>query len=182
VQTDFIHFLKLRMARGAVTASAAQSMGKGTCGAARTYLAAMPLKDFVRSRRPGFETALNDHTDGLAEALPGRQWGSARKFLNIYLRNRLYNRYAQEILDLTSIESWLEVPLDSHVGDGLNLYEQLARSHGVKAWKSVVGLTSESSAAFQALAQAVADHHYSGIARVHLDVILQNGDHVKRRR
>jgi hypothetical protein len=73
---EFIHFLKLQIARGAVSASAAQSMGKGTCAAARTYLSRMRLKEFVRARRGAFETALEDHTTALADALPGGQWGS----------------------------------------------------------------------------------------------------------
>ena len=108
-------------------------------------------------------------------ALPqnAQHWGSARKFFNIYVRGALYNQYLCQHFDLSALEPWLEVPLDSHVAKGLRGEPE---GKGLPRWNTVIGLTRQDSDAYQAVASEVAER--KGFARVHLDVIYWRGDHM----
>jgi hypothetical protein len=93
--------------------------------------------------------------DELRSFLPKgvRHWGSARRFLNIFLRGALYNRYTCEKYGLTRLESWLEVPLDSHVAKGFLIKPE---GKDLPRWTTAVGLTREVSSAYQLVAREVA--------------------------
>jgi hypothetical protein len=110
--------------------------------------------------------------------LNGRHWGSARKFLNIFIRNCAYNRFLCEAYQLDQVEQWMEVPLDSHVASGL--IDAMPKGVSLPRWRTVIGLNPEISDIWQAAAQAVADKE--GCYRVHLDVLFWNGEHLHRPR
>ncbi|BEG74221.1 hypothetical protein [Achromobacter xylosoxidans] len=172
--------LKARTARAAVGASTAHKMGpKGTIAAAREFLQGVNLRKFgnAKTERAYFRL-LDAETTALQNALPrtAQHWGSARKFLNIFLRNCAYNKYLCSEYALDTIEQWMEVPLDSHVASGLR--EQPEGAELVR-WRTVIGLTPEESAILQEVASRIANRE--GIARVHLDVHYWNGPHVKPR-
>jgi hypothetical protein len=42
-----------------------------------------------------------------------KNWGAARKALNLVLRDILYNQYLQREYGFNRIGKWLELPLDS---------------------------------------------------------------------
>ena len=94
---------------------------KGTIEVARQYLASLDLQRFSVKTEREFRVVLNRTTRAYLTKLPaeGRHWGAARKFLNIFLRGVVYDRFLCEEYDLYRIEPWLEVPLDSHVAKGL---------------------------------------------------------------
>ena len=94
-----------------------------------------------------------------------RSWGRARKALNIFLRNVLYNRYLSGAYSLSSIEQYLEVPLDSYVGIAL---AGVPEGSGLPKWSSVIGLTAEASEEYQTVARRVAKRKRT--APVHLDL------------
>ena len=172
--------LKARTARTAVGASTAQKMGpKGTITAAREFLQGVNLRKFgaAKTERTYFRL-LDAETIALRNALPrtAQHWGSARKFLNIFLRNCAYNKYLCGAYGLDAIEQWMEVPLDSHVASGL---KQQPEGTELPRWRTVIGLTPEESAVLQEVASRIANRE--GIARVHLDVHYWNGPHVKPR-
>jgi hypothetical protein len=112
---------------------------------------------------------LDRQTEALLDTLPidGRPWGAARKALNLFLRDSLYNRYLSDHFNLQQIEAWLEIPLDSAVARGL----QSGTGRGVlPRWPGLKHLDPSVSTSYQ---NAAAEHaRVLGIARVHLDMYL----------
>jgi hypothetical protein len=72
------------------------------------------LRLFNEASSAHFTALLNDQTRKLQKALPrgARHWGTARKALNIFLRDALYNHYLCNEYGFNRLEQWLEVPLD----------------------------------------------------------------------
>ncbi len=64
---------------------------QGTSGVARRYMGGLLLRPFATVEELAFQEALNRATAELREAMPGREWGFARKGLNIFLRDCFYN-------------------------------------------------------------------------------------------
>ena len=122
MNAELISQLRRREASTAVGPSTARGMGpKGTISAAREYLASLDLTKFRVASEKEFRSVLNRATNRLQNQLPrsAKHWGAARKFLNIFLRNVVYNRYLRKYYRLSHLEPWLELPLDSHVAKGL---------------------------------------------------------------
>ena len=176
---EFIILMQKRAGNGSVGPSTARGMGPvGTIGAAKKFFHEFDLRSIKANKETIFLKKLNAATEDLMSSLPdgGRYWGSSRKFLNIFLRNCLYNQYLCNHYDLNNLEEWLEVPLDSHVGKGLRLEPQ---GQDLPRWDTVIGLTPEISNQFQEVAQCVAIS--SGIARVHLDIKYWRGVHITKK-
>jgi hypothetical protein len=96
-----------------------------------------------------------------------QHWGACRKFLNIFLRGVVYQKYLVEHYDLHHVEPWLEVPLDSHVAKRLR--REPGGRKAVPPWRTVIGLDARTNTKYQKFASEVAARR--GIDRVHLDVI-----------
>lgn len=182
---EFCKLLQRRIGRTSIGPSTARGMGpKGTISAARSYLEMFDLRRISRARSESeFRSRLNMATGELQKKLPkgARYWGSSRKFLNIFLRSCLYNRYLCKFYGLAALESWLEIPLDSHVAKGLALdvAKRPATVEGVghlPRWKTVIGLTRRRNRKYQAVALNVA--RAMGTERVHLDLRYWRGDHM----
>lgn len=166
--TEYLRYLRERQASTSIGASTARGMGpKGTIQAARAFLGKLQLERFHKKSEADFLTELNQVTNELKASLPkdARKWGSARKFINIFLRGCTYNKHLCAHHKLHSIESWLEVPLDSHVAKGL---KQIAGRGKLPRWPGVIHLTPKDSARFQAFASEAA--RTEGVNRVDLDV------------
>jgi len=148
---------------------------KGTIPAAREYLASLDLTKFRGASEKEFRSALNRATNRFRDQLPrgAKHWGAARKFLNIFLRNVVYNRYLCKYYGLSHLEPWLELPLDSHVAKGLRDEEG---GCSLPKWKTVIGLDRETNKRFQDFAILVAKKKKT--CRVHLDVIYWRRDFV----
>ncbi|HEY9707785.1 MAG TPA: hypothetical protein V6D48_06230, partial [Oculatellaceae cyanobacterium] len=119
---EYIALLQRRIASTSVGPSTARGMGpRGTIKAARQFLADLDLRRLRKRSQSSFAAVLDSMTDELIAALPrkSQHWGSARKFLNIFLRGVIYNRYLCDHYSLYRLEPWLEIPLDSHVAKGL---------------------------------------------------------------
>jgi hypothetical protein len=155
-------------ARAAIGSSSMRGAGSvGVVLAARTFLGAMPLRPFGSSKRSEFKSRLDEATESLKRALPkkAQKWGLARKGLNIFMRNCLYTSYLREEYQLGRAEAFFEIPLDSITGTRL-----VKQAEGLlPAWKTVRGLTTETSAEYQAIAAKLAAS--AGVARVHLDAM-----------
>jgi len=174
-----LELLLQRIAGSGISPSAAQNQGPPlTMKSAHVFLFRPCLiQEFSQTNSPeAFRELLDKQTEELRLYLPpgtnkngtprGQHWGSARKFLNIFLFECTLNRYlCDHYENLHNLEPWLEVPLDSFVGNGLALdAENKARLQ----WVSIVGLEKETSDQFQAVAQLVAKRE--NIYRVHLDL------------
>lgn len=142
----------------------------GTIGRVRSFLQQIALEDFVVDDAGVFRKQLDSQTASLQDRA-GVAWGAARKFLNIFLRDALYNRWMCAEFDLGQIEHWLELPLDSHTAKGLRQaakdYPEIAQQ--LKLWPGVVNLTPELSNQYQRVASGVAA--LKQLARVHLDIL-----------
>ena len=96
--------------------------------------------------------------------------GTARKALNIFLRDALYTAYLRKRYKLERAESLLEIPLDSITAKRLHaeLGSKLPR------WPGVRHLTEPVSDVYQEAARRVAVNRR--IAPVHLDTYWWGGD------
>jgi hypothetical protein len=93
--------------------------------------------------------------------------GAARKAINLFLRDVLYNQYLCHKFGIGKIESWLEVPLDSVVARKL----KSAAGRGVlPRWVGLKNLRASESEEFHNFASQCAK--MLSIARVHLDIYL----------
>ena len=165
---NYLQLLQKRVGSTSVGASTARGMGPaGTIQAARKYLQGVHISRFVERNESAFRAELEAATLELQKALPkgARYWGSARKFLNIFLRSCAYNKYIREQYRLERIEAWLEVPIDSHVAKGL---KGEGKRGALPRWRTVIRLTPSEHLAYQTFASAVAKQE--GVLRVHLDV------------
>jgi hypothetical protein len=164
---QYITYLRERQASTSVGPSTARGMGPpGTIKAAREFLKDVDLQRFKTNSAAAFGKELDRATEELARALPkdARRWGSARKFLNIFLRGCCYNKYLCSHYKLSSLEEWLEIPLDSHVARGL----KRDSVSSLPRWPGVIHLTPDISKLYQAAATEVA--RKDRVHPVHLDI------------
>ena len=167
--TDFIPTMQQKVATTAIGPSALRNQGKGVLSAAQLFLAKVSLSKIPRSDLNEFEEWLDWQTEKLLEVLPvkGKPWGTARKAINLFLRDVLYNRYLCYKSGLETIEPWLEIPLDSAVAKGL---KRLGQRGQLPRWPGLKKLTKPVSQRFQEFASELAEQN--GVERIHLDIYL----------
>src|SRR5208283_1063473 len=109
-------------AQGAIGPSALRNQGnRGVLTIARRYLEAIDLFKFSVTNEQQFKSLLDANTKDLMNSFPkgARNWGAARKALNLFLRDVLYNHYLSQHFGFRQIEKWLEVPLDSYTAKAI---------------------------------------------------------------
>ena len=166
---DFVATLQRKVAVTAVGPSALRGQGEGVLHAAQDFLARLSLARLPKSNARRFRAWLDRETEALLDVLPveNRPWGAARKALNLFLRDALYNQYLCSHFKLQPVEPWLEVPLDSAVARGL---KSLGKRGGLPRWPGLKNLRSDVSDHFQGFATQLARR--KDVARVHLDIYL----------
>jgi hypothetical protein len=167
---DFITTVQRKVAFTAVGPSALRGQGKGVLRASQDFLSQMSLSRAPKSSAKRYQLWLDRQTELLLNILPikNRPWGAARKAINLFLRDALYNKYLSKHFNLQSIEAWFEIPLDSAVAKGL---KKLHSKRGeLPAWPGLKNLRPNISESFQVFASKQALS--KGIARVHLDMYL----------
>ena len=164
---DLERAIRSRVARMAVGPSTVRGNPAGTTEAARAFLLALPLRQFAAGGGAEFRRVLDRSTVRLQAALPrgGRNWGLARKLLNIYLRDCAYSAHLRSLYRLGRIEPFCELPLDAVTARRLLDSDEGA---GLPAWPGVNAVTSEVSARYQEVATRIA--RARRMRRVHLDV------------
>jgi len=153
---------------GSLTSAALRNQGAaGVVDAAREHCTAMDCSGFVVDKEDLFNLHLDSQTIELQDKFPtcAKNWGAARKAINIVLREYLYNKYLCCFYKLDKIESWLEVPLDKNVYDGMSREYETE----LEAWPSIKHLTPELSNRYQSIASELALKKYNK-CRVHLDL------------
>lgn len=166
---DFIETMQRRTGVTAVGPSALRGQGKGVLKAAQSYLGSIDLSKITTATPEEYIHWLDNHTDTLLNKFPIRNkpWGAARKALNLFMRDTLYNQYLKDHYGIGKIETLLEVPLDSAVAKGLKRHA----GHGkLPHWPGLKRLKVDISKTFQDFAAEYTKQQ--GIARVHLDVYL----------
>jgi hypothetical protein len=142
---------------------------KGMVRISQTYLSSLNLRRFSTTVAGVFADQLDQATEELRMLFPrgGRNWGSARKPLNIFLRNALYNQFLCQRYGLSKAISFFEVPLDSIVAGQLR---EMDTQHSLPRWPGVKYLDRETNEIFQTYLATLAAQHR--LHRVHLDVYL----------
>ena len=166
---DFIATVQHKVAITSVGPSTVRGHGKGVLKAAQGFLASISLARIPRASEMRFRQWLDRQTKALLDLLPvtGRPWGVARKAINLFLRDALYNQYLSRRFRISQIEEWLETPLDSVVARGLR---SAAGKGPLPRWPGLKGLSPDMNDEYQAFASQHA--HTLGIQRVHLDMYL----------
>ncbi len=111
---------------------------------------------------------INRHTNALSNKVPAGakgNWGAARKAINIFMRDCLYNQYLTKQYGINKLEEWLEVPLDKDVAN--NIIKGC--NCNLHPWKSIKSLDKDTSDRYQVCAYMIAKKEK--IPRVHLDII-----------
>lgn len=169
-KNQFIKDLQQFESVSAVGVSALRGQGRGVIAKIRAYLGNMDLSVFrsIKSR-DAFESWLNHQTNNIVSInhSPSIKWGAARKALNLFLRDCLYNKYLSREYKIENVEPFLEIPLDSIIA------KELKKDAGrgcLPQWKGLKHLKIDESKFFQEYASQIAAT--KKISRVHLDVNL----------
>lgn len=164
---DFIRTMQYRTGVTAVGPSALRGQGKGVLRATQIFLGRINLTRLSVSTKEEYADWLNKETNALLDNLPikNRPWGAARKAINLFMRDALYNQYLNDHFGLGKLEQWMEVPLDRAVAKGLKKHD----GH-LPQWPGLKHLTPSISSQFQDFAAIHADR--KKIERVHLDIYL----------
>ena len=162
--------MQKRVANIAISASTLRNQGAaGVVESARKYLSQLSLGIFQGiSTENQFMKILDDCTDELMQKMPkgARNWGTARKAINVFLEETLYNGCLNEIYALNNIAEYFEVPLDNYVAKNLIKEDRNGR---LPSWQSIKRLNPETSAIFQSYAREVAND--KGTIRIYLDLM-----------
>lgn len=124
-------------------------------------LSGLPLGEIRTLPPEGYADLLDKWTDVVVKE-SGAPWGAARKGLNIFLRDALYNFYLREHSEILKHQEQMEIPLDGII------MKKLRDSCGDLERTAVKSLRPKLSARYQKVASDVAK--LRNIARVHLDL------------
>jgi hypothetical protein len=166
----FYRNMQTFIAVSTVGPSALRNQGsKGVIRAAQKYLGSMDLEIFRPEDEASFSKVLDAETEKLRQALPkgAKNWGAARKALNLFLRDICYNRFLCKKYGLSKAEEWMEIPLDSLTAASL---KRMGPRGNLPQWPGLNRLTPDVSSKFQTFAKQVA--LAEGISRIHLDMRL----------
>ncbi len=178
--TDFIeNKLQGFLAEIAITPSAVRGEPKaGLREAVIDFLSReLQLSDFINPDQ--FYKVLDQKVSMLKKSC-GMSWGTARKCLNIFLRNATYNYYTRRRYGLEAIEPLLEVPLDKNVERGIRRDVRRLKPPLPPLPKfeneafSIIKLTPEQHENYQNAADWIAREEYH-THRVHLDLLYFPG-------
>jgi hypothetical protein len=166
---EFLKQLRRRTAQAAISASALRKQGAaGVVGAARTFMEDLDLRRYSKATQASMGNLLDEDTAGLLKSFPkgARNWGAARKALNLFLRDATYNIDLSGEYGLTKVRPYLEVPLDKDVAAELKGEDE--RAVLPKKWPGIKNLIKPISDDYQTLAREVAEG--LGVYPVDLDV------------
>lgn len=166
---DFLALIRERIAQTAVGASAMRGQGKGVVHIVRKHLGKVDLGRFAVRTRLRFEAALDDETEKLRRKLPSgsKRFGTARKAMNLFLRDALYSNYISDHFGLDLGSEWFELPLDSFSVRGIREYPLALE---VPKWTAIKRLRRRESREFQVVALNIARNE--GLRRVDLDLLF----------
>jgi hypothetical protein len=175
MENDFIGTIRKKTVISAIGVSALRNQGPGVLGKAQKFCEDMDLSIYSKAENEQeFQSYLDKNTEKMLDLfaaapdpIPNRPWGTARKALNLFLRDALYNKYLSREYELEKIEKFLEIPLDSVVAIGLN---EAAKGQLPK-WTKLKLLEKNISNKYQKFAKDWAKEKDLP-ARIHLDALL----------
>lgn len=168
-ENEFNKLLQKHLAEVSITNSALRNQGaKGLVSTARQFCSKLRIRKFNVYSQEKFNRVLNRDTRSLMSKFPTgakNNWGAARKSLNLFLREVLYNNFLSRHFN-TNVINFLEVPLDKQVAQAIkkNYKKKIFPSNF-----SIKSLQKEMSDEYQKTAKKIASE--LGIPRIHLDLI-----------
>jgi hypothetical protein len=173
VEQKFIQLMQRYVANIAISGSTLRNQGpkgtKGVAKAARNFLAKLDLSKLQTIQSSTYPDILDEWTCTLKEELPdgAKNWGTARKAINVFMVQVFLNRYLAEEYDMEKFKDVLETPLDSYATEELNELNPMIQ---LPKWDSIKRLTDTTSKKYQECASQVAQQ--KGLSRACLDIIL----------
>ena len=143
-----LKLIQQRVANYSIGSSALRNQGAlGMVEIARAFLANLNLTQFKNITERQFRIRLEKFTQQLKIQFPieaRRNWGAARKSMNVFLENAFYNIFLNNEYNLHKLKEFLEVPLDSYVGKGLRRdFRKSTFHYKLPVWKGIRQLNSE---------------------------------------
>lgn len=172
----FVKENQWRISNIAVGSSAFRNQGsKGLVKEAIKYFQLVDLDEFIQKmdNKDLYFDFLNVHTFNLLNFFPinGKSWGAARKGLNLFFRDVIYNAFMfewyklpKDFEKLNKRIQYLELPLDSDVAKNI----ELNSADPTLKWETIKRLTPSTNERYQAEAYRIAKELKT--ARVHLDM------------
>ncbi len=165
---QYLNQMKLRLIRISVSASSTRNqIGKGKINRIRTEindLLSLHNLMYQIKDETDYLRMLNYATNKLVRKA-GIHWGTARKLLNICIREFVYNSYLRKYLLIAESDLYkLEIPIDSHT------YKYIVKMNKFKAfkWPGIIHIQSKENKTIQ---QAYVSFALSkNMAPIHLDV------------
>lgn len=168
MKDNFIKTVQLMTAMS-IGPSALRNQGVGILQKAQKFCSEIDLRTFSSLTEKEFILKLDNETGKLLDlfGIKARPWGTARKSINLFLREALYNKYLSKEYGLENIQTFLEIPLDSAVSKGL---KRSGLRGELPQWPGLKSLTKRVSNKFQEFALTKAGK--DDLIRVHLDMYL----------
>jgi len=168
--------LQWRIAVLAIGPSTLRNQGaSGVNEVARSFLAGLKIRRFASSNEAAFRRKLDTATEAGQVSFPAgaQHWGTARKAINVFLRDCLYSADLSSAYNIARIRPWLELPLDSFAARGL-------RNDGARLprWRGVKHLDDSTNLEYQAAARSIAQKLPGNVCRVDLDLCYWRMDQV----
>jgi hypothetical protein len=163
---SFVEQMRLNVAWGSVRSSTVER-APDLVSKLRKGVAAIDLAAFNMCHLNEFSDLLEAGTRRVMRHMPSgeRHWGTARKVVNLFLRNATYNFLLRGEFNLARLESQLEIPLDSYSTKALR---KRTLDRRLPPWLGMKRLTREDSKQYQDRAGELA--RLENTARVHLDI------------
>lgn len=167
---------RLRLANFVIDPTALRNQGApGVNKAVRAFLAQLDLSRFSGKDAIAFAKELDQQSELLLKQLPegAKNWGAARKALNLFLGEAYHHRFVCRAYKLDSIKKFLEVPLDSQLTTYLQNEAQKAAVK-LPRWTTIKSLTRADNKLYQDFASELAKTMGKDWVRIYLDVITWN--------
>lgn len=165
----FLALMQSRMAQASIGPSSLRNQGKSrVIEICRNFCS--ECMDLSKYTPKTFRTQLDKDTRKLLKELGMKetQWGTARKALNLFLRDVFYNKYLAPTYKMDQLEPLLEIPLDTQVAEKIQEYPQGKNL----PWNRIKHTTKDENIAFQDAARDIAKVNILIRFRVHLDLIF----------
>lgn len=179
-QSEWVKYLRKHLCIASVGSSTVMSQsGKGRVKKPREYLLRnFDLGGICNLDEVAFQKLIDEKTESLSKELlkpDGKtpNWGASRKIINIYLRLCAMNKDINRYYNLSEIEKYLEIPLDSET------VKRIKKESKLKTLPknfTIKGLTKNDSDKFQEAARNIAIE--KRLHRYELDILFWNSEKI----
>lgn len=163
-----------RIANTSIGVSTLRNQGpKGIIAQTRKFLSKLDLSNLPLSHSNDYQKWLDNETKNLMrlymKKLSCKNWGAARKSLNIFMENAFYDKYMSRKYNLIRLEYFLELPVDNQFRKGIERDLKTEKiDHDLPSWRGIIRLEAEDNEKWQSGANKLAIRF--NIPRIFLDL------------